>query len=101
MLTPAQALALAQQYHQAGDLAGAEELCRRAVRADPTSPAAHFFLGLVLRSRGRPDEAAACYRESLRLNLRSAAAHNNLGETLADLGRLDEAADVLRAALRL
>ncbi len=100
MLTPSQALALAQQRHQAGDPATAERLCRQALQSDPNSPAAHFFLGRALQALGRNDEAAASYGESLRLNPASAAAHNNLGDVLNELGRPAEAEAALRQALR-
>jgi protein O-GlcNAc transferase len=57
----------------------------------PDDAEAHYNLGIVLKSAGRLDNAAASYRRAVALKPDYAEAHSNLGNTLKDLGRLDDA----------
>jgi Flp pilus assembly protein TadD len=52
---------------------------------------AHSWMGLVLASQGRPEEAIAEYRAGLALDPGSIETHTNLGIALAMQGRLAEA----------
>jgi tetratricopeptide (TPR) repeat protein len=61
----------------------------------------HLDLGLVLRAKGRLDEAIAEEREAIRLKKDYAEAHNNLGVDLQDKGQVDEAIAEYREAIRL
>src|SRR5262249_15009437 len=72
-----------------------------AVALRPSSPGAHYSLGIALKKKGRTDEAIAEYREALRLKKDFPQAHNNLATILQDKGRLDEAIAEYREALRL
>ena len=61
-------------------------------------PDAHFNLGVVQKSLGLFNEAAASYHRALKLNPKYAEAHSNLGNVLKELGQLDEVvASYLRA----
>jgi Flp pilus assembly protein TadD len=93
-------LALAGACLQAGDLARAEQLCRRIVQLDPGSAQAWFVLGVVCQLSGRAEDSVDCYRSSLRLVPANAEAWNNLGVSLQSLRRSEEAAPCFREALR-
>ena len=56
--------ALAQQYHQAGELRKAEEGYRRILRADPRSVMTWFMLGELCEQDHRLAEAEACFRQA-------------------------------------
>ncbi len=74
MPTAVEVLEQAARCQRAGNLAGAERLCREAVRLGPGLAEAHHRLGDVLTELGRTGEAEACYREARRLAPDSAAA---------------------------
>jgi predicted O-linked N-acetylglucosamine transferase (SPINDLY family) len=67
----------------------------------PDDAEAHYNLGVVLKSSGQLDVAAASYRRAVALQPDYAEAHSNLGNTLKDLGRLDEAVASYRRALKI
>jgi len=98
--TVAETLALAVQYHQAGDLAQAEHLYRHILTVDPNHATALHLLGVVEHQRGKNDRAVEHIARALRLKPDYAEAHSNLGVVLKDLGRLDEAVASHREALR-
>jgi predicted TPR repeat methyltransferase len=101
MTTTAAALALAWQYHQAGDLGQAELLYRQVLAAEPQNVQALFLLGIVCHVQGRVAESTALYQQCLHINPDFADAHLNLGRSLAALGRPDEAIASYQQALRL
>ncbi|HUH84040.1 MAG TPA: tetratricopeptide repeat protein [Stellaceae bacterium] len=82
-----------------GRLAQAEQVLRRAAKAQPHSAIAQFQLGLVLQQLGRTGEAERCYRAALRLAPDHADALNNLSVLLEQKGRRDEAETLLRRAV--
>ncbi|CCG41930.1 tetratricopeptide repeat protein [Magnetospirillum molischianum] len=86
---------------KAGDLTRAENELAQLVRLDPNRAVAHGDLGVLLRRRGLPAAAAACYRRSLALAPDRAATLSNLGNALRELGRLDEAEVALSRAVEL
>jgi tetratricopeptide (TPR) repeat protein len=95
----------------AGDLRGAEEAFREAIRHAPVvarrykggvSPMpwrAHVRLGRILAGSGRPGEAAEQFRLAGEANPTSAEPMVALGNLLADGGRLDEAERAYREAI--
>jgi tetratricopeptide (TPR) repeat protein len=99
-LSVPQALALAVQQHQAGQLAQAEQLYRAILQADPHHVEALFLLGVLARQMGQPEQAAALLGQAVRLKPDSAAAHYELGVALQAQGRLAEARASLEQALR-
>jgi tetratricopeptide (TPR) repeat protein len=62
---------------------------------------AHLNLGLVLRARGRVQEAVGHYEQAIGIDPRYPNAHGALGEALLALGRLAEARDATRRCLDL
>jgi predicted O-linked N-acetylglucosamine transferase (SPINDLY family) len=67
----------------------------------PKDAEAHYNLGVVLKSSGRLDAAAASNRRAVELKPDYAEAHSNLGNVLKDLGQLDAAVKCYRRALQL
>ncbi|TAN71637.1 MAG: glycosyltransferase family 41 protein [Magnetospirillum sp.] len=91
----------AAQAWQAGRMEEAEHGFALAAQAMPGWASAHANLGAVLRRRGKPEAAVACYRRSLALEPDQAATLSNLGNALRDLGRLTEAETALARAVEL
>ena len=99
--TIAEALALAVERHQAGNVDYAEEVYRRVLQADPDNVDAWCYLATACLDSSRLPEAVEHYRQALRLRPDHAAAHSDLGIALAQLGRTEEAAACFREAIRL
>ena len=95
------ALAAALERHKAGRLDEAEAAYREILRQAPEHADALHLLGLIARSRGRVQEAAALIERAVALNDASPVYHNNLGMVRGQQGRLDLAADCFRRALAL
>jgi predicted O-linked N-acetylglucosamine transferase (SPINDLY family) len=74
-----------------GDLDGAVDLLRKAVRINPSFAQGHNNLGIVLRSRGLLEEAIACFRAAVNAKPDYTRAWNNLGSLLLQAGREEEA----------
>ncbi len=63
-------------------MAGAEEMLRRALALDPELAKTHFFLGTVLKSLGRYDEALSHLRTANAKYPRDRVVLNQLGRVL-------------------
>ncbi|HEY0437381.1 MAG TPA: hypothetical protein VGC92_12110 [Phenylobacterium sp.] len=72
-------------------IAEAHRFALRAVHLDGSDAFAHFTLGVVLSTMGRPAQDMAEQRRALELNPSLAAAHGELGRLLAFAGQADEA----------
>lgn len=75
-----------------GDLQGAAEAFREALRIDPASVIAHSNLASLLVKSGHLDEGESHYRRALELDPEYGAAHFNLGTVRARRG--DDAAAI-------
>ena len=101
MSTLADALAQAQAYHRAGQLAKAEPIYRQIIQVDPDQAEAIHFLGLVMAQMGH-DEAALEYMErAIRLQPNVATFHNNLGRLYREMGRSSDSIVSCRRAVEL
>ncbi len=76
-----------RQQADRGELEAARRTCRDALDANPTSPALHFYDGLIARARGAAREAEAAFRRAIYLDRNFALAHHHLGLLLLDDGR--------------
>ena len=94
-----QILAFAQQQGLQGDQV--DELITRLDALSSADAEAYFIRGIELKSQGKLEAAADCYRHAVKSNPEFAAAYYNLGNVLKDLGQLDPAAENYRHALRL
>jgi tetratricopeptide (TPR) repeat protein len=79
----------------------AELLLRRSITIDPSLPMAHFFMGLLHKSRGHGNQAVLSFNRTLELNPSFAPAYANLGHALMLLGRPEEGMDNIRQAMRI
>jgi len=69
----------------------AESRARRALAVDPQDSLAHFTLGGVLETRGKPIQAIREYRQAIELNPSFDFAYSGLGKSQMKLGRFEEA----------
>ena len=96
-----QALDLAVQHHNAGDLAKAEGLYQQVLQADPRQPVALHLLGVIAHQEGKNDVAVDLITQALAIRPDYADAHNNLGNAFKELGKLDEALASYHKALAI
>jgi tetratricopeptide (TPR) repeat protein len=93
--------ALGSLYANAGQHAAAYEHFDTALRIEPRSPTARYGLGLALDGLGRPDEAAASYREAIRMHPDYWRPHHRLAAYLLAHGDLSGALHHFGEAVRL
>lgn len=97
------AVALIEQerLNEAAEKLAAAARLAPALERETRFAEARFQVGRLAERIGRPEEAAAQYRETLRIAPDYAAAHMRLGLMQAKAGRLDPAAEHFRAVIRL
>jgi len=101
MANISEALAIAQQHHQAGRLRLAEEIYHRILEADPHHADAMHLLGVIAHQAGDHELAIKRIRRALVECDTVAAYHNNLGEAYRAMDQLAEAAQSYRRAILL
>jgi tetratricopeptide (TPR) repeat protein len=84
---------------QEGDMPGAEQMLRQALVVDPKLAKTHFFLGTVLKNRGRYDEALAALREAAAQYPRDRVVLNQMGRVLFLQREFGRAIDVFTQVL--
>lgn len=94
-------LARARARHGAGDFAGAAELYRQVVQAQPGHAQATALLALACHQGGNFAEAERWYRQAARLRPEDADLRFKFGLALMSLGRANDAAEQFREASRL
>ncbi len=100
-LTLPDALKLAIQHHQAGELQQAEYIYQQILQIDPTYSDALHFLGVIAGQVGNYPLALEQIQQSIAINNQIAMYHGNLGNTYKELGRMDEAIYSYQRALEL
>ena len=96
-----QALALAFQHHQKGNLPQAEQLYGQILQADPGHVDALHLLGVIAHHNGRLEAAMDHFTRALTIKPDFAEAYSNMGIALRDQGKLAEALGCYRRALEL
>ena len=86
---------------RANDLAGAEQLLRRALAVEPGLMPAWSNLGQVLWEQGRAREALECLGWAVEIDPASAVARLNLAVALMNASRAADAVAQFREAIRL
>lgn len=94
-----QAIAIAVQHHNAGDLIKAEGIYQQILQTEPNQPVALHFLGVIAHQTGNNDTAIEFMTKAINIKSDYAEAHNNLGVALKGLGRMDEAIDHCQKAI--
>ena len=100
MATIQEALAVAVQQHQRGQLAMAARIYRRILTLDPAHSDALHLMALITRRSGQPQAALRMMRRALLLAPDTAEIRLNLGNLLRDLGSGAAAAYHSAIALR-
>jgi predicted O-linked N-acetylglucosamine transferase (SPINDLY family) len=101
VMTIPESLALALQYHQAGQLEQAEQFYRQILQTDPNHADAWHLLGEIAIRRAQNDVAIEYISYAIRLNEWFPHFHNNLGVAYDACGRLEEAIASYHRALQL
>ncbi len=94
-------IAEARRRHARGDLAGALDLCRRAVAARPSDPEPLALLGALLLLHGEASEAVVPLQAAAEALPARATVHTHLGVALAACGDPDGAEHAHARALAL
>ena len=79
----------------------AENYLRAAISIDPNMAIAHFYMGMLQKSRGQAADAVMSFNRTIELNPSFAPAYANLGHALLLLGRVDEAMENVSKAMRI
>lgn len=99
--TPLQLMQQAIPRHQAGDLAGAEQLYNQVLAIAPADFTARHMLGVIRLQQGRNEEALELIGAALKINPRLPEALSDQAHLLRVLGRLEEALDSIDRSLAL
>src|SRR6185437_15867513 len=89
-ITIGQALKIARDHYNAGQLPQAEEVCRKLLVQKPDQADALCMLGFLIAARNR-DEGVAMIRRAIEINPDNAEFHYNLGCALFAGKLFDEA----------
>ena len=100
-MSPSKQLALALQFHQAGQLDAAERAYRAVLSASPRNADAWHLLGVLAMQSGKAQEAVDRIREAIRVNGSVAVYHCNLGVALCLLDRAEEAIAAFQTTIEL
>lgn len=100
-VTPAQAIQIARQHHQAGRLAEAEALYQKVLAQVPDHGDALHLLGVVAAQSGRLNVAIDLIGRAIVVNPSAGDYRTDLGNALREAKRFGEAADAYLHAVRL
>ncbi len=101
MATIGEALGVALQHHQSGELQQAEQLYRRILDAQPDQPDALHLLGVVAHQTGRNQAALQSISRAIAINPNSPQMYNNVAHVQEALGERQQAAESYRRAIVL
>src|SRR5437868_1112219 len=101
MSGPQTQIAEALRLAQAGDLAGADRVCRELVRREPNNPNAVMLSGIIAANLGNNDDAASAFERTIALQPQRADAHFNLGLVRERQERHEEALASFQRAVNL
>lgn len=97
----AEALQIALQHHNAGNVAEAERIYREILKFDPNHADSLHLLGVIAFHAGRPDAARALIQRAIIVNPVAPEYHSNFGNVLKESGSLEEAIVSYRRAISL
>lgn len=100
-LTPDEAAVLALKRKEKGDIAGAERLLRKILRAASDHARSHYELGILYLQTGRVEDALIPMRRAAELSPDRSPYQLGLGIALEKNKRLDQAEESYRRAIEL
>lgn len=100
-LTLPQAMQVAVQHHQAGDLQQAQTIYQKVLQVQPNHSDASHLLGLIAYHHQNYEEAILLIQQAIRFNNTVPSYHNSLGKVLRSQGQLSQAVDSFQRALAL
>jgi predicted TPR repeat methyltransferase len=98
-MTIAEAIAVARRECDAGNLSGAEVVCRQILLSDSQCVEALALLAFVCQVQGRVQESIALCQQAVQINPNLGEVHRNMGGLFAAQGAADEAVAAFRSAL--
>src|SRR5438874_120804 len=101
MPTISEALAIAVQQKQAGQVQAAEQICHEILAADPRNADALHLLGVIALEIGRHAFAVESITRAIELDATQSAFFANLGNALTAQGQLDKAIACFCRAIEL
>jgi tetratricopeptide (TPR) repeat protein len=96
-----EAIQLAFEQYQAGNLQQAEKICREILEVDQTSIDGLNILGWILQKEGQIDEAITCFQKVLQFNPDSVITYYSIAVAYNEKGCLNEAIRCYEKALNL
>ncbi len=100
-VTIAQALEIAVQHHNAGQLSEAKSIYEQILAAEPQNHDALHLLGLIANENGENTRAADLIEQAIAIAPNVGEMHGNLALVYQDLGRPDDAVGSFQKALEL
>lgn len=101
IVSPEEALTIAAQHNESGNLQQAEMILRQILQAQPHNANAHHLLGLVAYNAGKADIAVKCIAEAIKFAPSNALFYANICEMLRQLKRLDESISTGEQGIKL
>ena len=95
------AIQLALQHYQSGNLQHAEHLYKKILKKHPGSVATLHFLGIIYYRLGNHDLAISYIKRELELNSNDPDAYNNIGLALHAKGKINEAITYYQKAINI
>lgn len=96
-----QAVLIAQDRQQHGDLAGAEKIYRLILTVDPKHGDATFFLGLIYHQMGNPRQAFTLLKRAIEQHPNVYKYQFNFGIICDELSALEESIKAFRGAIAI
>ncbi|MBF0587752.1 MAG: DUF2919 family protein [Magnetococcales bacterium] len=100
-MTIEEAIQVAIDHHQNGELEKARDIYRQILTVEPDYPDALHLLGVIAHQAGRDDRALELIQRAIQVRPDQAMYYNNLAETLRALGRAEEAIPQYEMALEI
>lgn len=95
------ALELARDHHDSGNIVIAERTYRDILKAYPKHFPSNMFLGILLFQSGNVEEALKYLQEAVEVSSDNKGAWNNYGGVLAGIGRFEDAIGAFDKALAI
>lgn len=97
----AEALGLAEQLYEKGELVQAADICKSVAKSAPKHFDAQQFHGILSAEMGRFETAIAAFETAAKIKPKDPSIHFNLANALDETGRWEDAEDEYGQALEL